>query len=324
MLNRRLLRIKVFKVLFAKVASGSYTFDSARNELLESCAKTRDLYFFILNGGLALRRYAEEKIEGGLKKYYPTEEEANPNRRFIELKFFKDLIEDPFFSDYCDKKGLNWTDDQVLLIRSMYKSMTQSEYYQQFMTAESVTVEDEVRFLKEMYVSLFEDNDQFEELLEDMSPLWVDDVCYVLMTLVKNMNRYADKGVIVMPDIFSDEKIADKDRSFPDSDEEFAVKLLSTCMVKREEISEAIKAEVSNWDKERLLMSDILLIVMGIVEAETFSYIPVKVSINEYVEISKFYSSKNSKIFVNGILDKLVKKYLEEGKIVKTGKGLIN
>ena len=324
MLNRRLLRIKVFKVLFGKIASGTYSFDSARTELLESCAKTRDLYFFILNGGLALRRYAEEKIEGGLKKYYPTEEEANPNRRFIDLKFFKDLMEDPFFTDYCDKKGLIWTTDQILLIRSMYKSMVQSEYYQQFMTAEKVTVEDEVRFLKEMYVTLFEDNEQFAELLEDMSPLWVDDVCFALMTLVKNMNRYTEKGVIVIPDVFSDERVSDHDRSFPDSDEEFAVKLLHTCMVKREEITELIKAEVSNWDKDRLMMSDILLILMGIVEAETFSYIPIKVSINEYVEISKFYSSKNSKVFVNGILDKMLKRYLEEGKIVKTGRGLIN
>ena len=310
MLNRRLIRIKVFKVLFARISSGSMSVSSAQEDLLRSCIVTKNLFYYILGSSLAVRNFAEERIEAGLKKFYPTPEESNPNRKFVEMEFFRKLSEDEEFSKYCSK---------------IYNSMVSQDYYKNFMNSPDKSLRSEAEFLKDFFSAEYEDNEGIEYLLEDQDIMWIDDLGYVLIHILKSLSAYANSGKIKLPGVFSDEKArkGDEDAEFSESDREYALKLLSESMLQYQDNLKLISAASENWDQDRLFFSDILLICMGLTEAKSFPSIPVKVTINEYVEISKFYSTKNSRIFVNGLLDKLVKQLMSEGKVAKSGRGLI-
>lgn len=325
MLNRRLIRIKVFKVLFARISSGSMSVSSAQEDLLRSCIVTKNLFYYILGSSLAVRNFAEERIEAGLKKFYPTPEESNPNRKFVEMEFFRKLSEDEEFSKYCSKNGLLWGEDQRPVVRSIYNSMVSQDYYKNFMNSPDKSLRSEAEFLKDFFSAEYEDNEGIEYLLEDQDIMWIDDLGYVLIHILKSLSAYANSGKIKLPGVFSDEKArkGDEDAEFSESDREYALKLLSESMLQYQDNLKLISAASENWDQDRLFFSDILLICMGLTEAKSFPSIPVKVTINEYVEISKFYSTKNSRIFVNGLLDKLVKQLMSEGKVAKSGRGLI-
>ncbi len=313
MLSRRLIRIKVFKVLYSKIASEENSLVNARKELQVSCDRTLDLYFFMLNISLALRTAAELKIELGLNKFRKTEQDANPNRRFVENKFLEVLAAKEDFTAYCQRKGLIWSDDLMTFVKKLYASIQEREYFIEYMNLENATLEDDCNVLKMIFQEEFEDNDDLADILEDISAYWMDDLAYVLNLIIRDLDNYSKSEVISMPSVFLKE-----------DDKDFAITLLENSIVNYHKYESLVNSMVQNWDSERIVSTDICLIVQGIVEAVKFSSIPVKVTINEYVEVSKFYSTINSRSFVNGLLDKIIKKLMEEGEIVKTGRGLIS
>ncbi len=324
MLNRRLIRIKVFKVLFGRIVSESDSLRAAEEELMNSCNKTVELYYYMLNCALAVRKYAEEKIDSGMKKFYPTEEERNPNRRFVDMEFFRILEDNAVFADYCNKRGLLWTIEERPLVRNIYVSMLESDYYKEFMTGGPVSRETEIKFLSSFFASEFEDNELLENMLEDMSPLWIDDLGYVLNQIIRNLKHVYGSGREWLPSgAFVESRTMEDGGKYSENDEQFAKKLLRESLLRYPTIKGSVSEMISNWDKERLVFADMLLICMGVTEALVFPSIPVKVTINEYVEISKYYSTVNSKHFVNGILDRVLKKMVAEGSIAKSGMGLI-
>lgn len=325
MLNRRLIRIKVFKVLFGRISTGTMSVPAAQEEFLNSCAATRDLYYFLLRSSLALRDIARERIEAGLKKFYPTEEDLNPNRRFADIEFFDILEQDRDFMKFCDKHNFVWGLDERPVARSIYNSMKQSDYYKAFMDSSETGRGVEAAFLKKLFSNEYEDNEKLADMLEDMNPYWIDDTGYVLIQIVKMLGEYASTGKVSFPSVFVDEEVLKdgEDYEFSETDKEFALRLLDGCLIHYSDLVKEISAVAENWDNDRLVFTDMLLIVMGAVEAMLFPSIPVKVTINEYVEISKYYSTKNSRIFVNGILDKLLKRMVADGRVVKKGRGLI-
>lgn len=312
MLNRRLLRIKAFKVLFSAENSGSKSVDAAQKELLLSCEKTKDLYYFILNLSGSLIKVAQDRIDAGLKKFHPTEQESNPNLKFVNNSFAELIASDPDFGKYCQKKGLVWVDyDQF--VKKVYNSMVASEYYAEYMASKECSFEEDCRLFESVFCEELEDNQELYDILEDLSIFWMDDVDYVLNYIVSTMPTIIKKHAIVHPSIFIKEE-----------DKEFAINLLSTSMLRYSEYYSLITQNAGNWGPERMVATDSALIVMGLTEAIIFPSIPTKVTINEYIEIAKFYSTANSRIFVNGLLDNLIQQKVEQGEIVKSGRGLFS
>ncbi|EKD32475.1 MAG: hypothetical protein ACD_77C00088G0010 [uncultured bacterium] len=311
MINRRLIRVKVFKVLFGRINSGSDSLSGAIGDLMNSCEKTLDLYFLLLSLPLAMKKVAESKIELGLKKYQPTPEEALPNRRFIENRIIEKLDSDDVFLKYCEKKGLNWN-DYMPLVKKLYNSLCSQDYFIDYMSAPESSFEGDLNILIRFFEEELDENDELGAILEDISLYWIDDMEYVINVITKKLGYLKVKSKFTHPDIF-----------LKDDDREYAVKLLETSLINYDKYVEIMRGYIHNWDPERLAATDTALIVLGISEAIAFHDIPVKVTINEYVELSKFYSTPNSKVFVNGILDKIIAGLMAEGKIEKKGRGLV-
>lgn len=310
MLSRRLIRIKVFKTLFAFVGSESDNVNAAQKTLLESCDKVRDLYYFMLNIAGPLVRVAEEKIAAGLRKFHPTEAEANPNYKFVRNRFAALLSDDPEFGRICAKRGLGWGEYEPF-VRHVYNSMITKDYYRDYMASEEDSFEADCRLFSCIFQDEFEDNEELESILEDLSLLWIDDLAFALNAVIAGIDETARKKRIVHPNTFLKE-----------DDKEFALRLLSESIVRYDEYFKLLEEHLDNWKSDRLVSTDAALIVMGITEAVVFPTIPVKVTINEYVEIAKYYSTPNSRIFVNGILDRIIQEKIREGEIVKQGRGL--
>ena len=310
MLSRRLIRIKVFKSLFAFEGSGSDSVNASQKMLLESCEKTRDLYYFLLNIIPSIVEVARERIAAGMRKFRPTEAEANPNLKFVENRFAALLSDDPEFGRICRKRGLVWGEWEPF-VRHVFNSMVTKEYYQDYMASDTHSFEEDCDLVSCIFQDEFEDNEELYSILEDISLLWLDDVDYVLNVIIAAVAEAKRRHRIQHPGIFMKE-----------DDKEFALRLHDESILRYDEYFEQMSGHLSNWNSDRLVLTDAALIVMGITEAVVFPTIPVKVTINEYVEIAKYYSTPNSRIFVNGILDTIIQEKIREGEIVKQGRGL--
>jgi N utilization substance protein B len=313
MLNRRLIRIKVFKSLFSAVSSEAGSVMGVEKSFLASCDKTKDLYFFMMNVAVALKHAADAKIDAGLKKYHPTPEEKNPNRKFSENLFVERILSEEKFVSYIDREGLRWNTDELLLyVKRLYAAISQKEYFKTYMASPERSLKEDCNLFINIFTEEFEDDENLQQILEDMSLYWMDDLGYVLMTIVSNIEFLRDRDKFAIPETFLKE-----------DDREFAVELMNYSFVNYRKFYDRVAENLSNWDSDRLVSTDIALIVLGIAEAVRFQNIPVKVTINEYVEISKYYSTINSNVFVNGLLDKLIQSMVASGEIIKSGRGLI-
>lgn len=311
MLSRRLIRIKVFKILFSKTITGGDSLIQAEKELIESCDKTVDLYCLILRLLSALKKVAEERIEQGLKKFHPTPQEANPNRKFVENKVISIIENDPEFNKRCDKKGLTWVDSQDF-VKELYRNLITKDYFIDYMESGVCSIEEDKKFVRRFFEEEIDDNDILDDIIEEMNLYWRDDIGFVVNIILNNLS-----------DIVKNEKIKIPPTFMKEDDRDFAKKLLTKSMMNYDEYAEIVSQYIPNWDLERLVATDLALVVMGITEAVTFDSIPLKVTINEYVDISKFYSTPNSKVFVNGLLDKILQQMVKDGKVVKSGRGLV-
>lgn len=314
MINRRLIRIKVFKVLYSMVASGSDSLVEAEKALKYSCDKTLHLYYFILNAAVALGNAAEARIQTGLKKFNPTPEERNPNRKFADNQVSAWLRQNERFTKYCEDHGLVWTEDLALVIRKILAALSEKEYFREYMASQTRSMAEDCALFVRIFSDpeLFEDNEELESFLEDMSLFWIDDLGYVLGVIVRSLEILGKRGTMPSPDVF-----------LKDDDREFAYELLRAAVTGYHKYMDIVVANTSNWDPDRVVITDLVMIIQGVAEAVRFSNIPLKVTINEYVDISKFYSTANSRVFVNGLLDRILRKMVDTGEIVKTGRGLI-
>ena len=311
MLNRRLIRVKVFKELFGRVVQGSDSLMQAEKELILSCNKTVELYCLLLGLPSAIKKVAQARIDAGLKKFQPTAAEANPNMKFVENKFIEILENDSSFNHTCQTKGLGWAEYDTF-IKKLFASIASKDYYTAYMENPERSLKEDMDLVKKIYEEELEDNELLEDILEEMSLYWMDDLSYVVNVILKNIPAIARKGVVEVPKTFLKE-----------DDREYALKLLTKSIINYDEYTELVSSMVSNWDLERLVATDLALIVMGVTEAVTFESIPLKVTINEFVDISKYYSTPNSKVFVNGLLDRILQQMVKDGKIVKSGRGLV-
>ena len=316
MLNRRILRIKAFKVLYSYAENQSMTLAEAESLLEASCEATRSLYLFMLDIIPYLTAEARTRIENAKKKFNPTEEERNPNLKFTRNLISPLLEQDPDFQKIISRRKLSW-DSYDALVRSVYDSICTKDYFKEYMASPESSLAEAASLFIRIFEEEFVDNDELAKILEDMSILWCDDLAYSLTTCCDTLKSLAKGYRWSLPPLYRSEMDLSKNA---ESDKAFIYKLLRTSFACFGKYAPLVAGNTTQWEKDRLFTVDTVLIVMGLSEAKAFPAMPLRVTINEYVEISKFYSTPKSRSFVNGLLDRLIKKQIEDGDIVKTEK----
>ena len=319
MLNRRILRIKAFKTLYGSVLSGNMLLAQAESQLEVSCEATRDLYIYMLGIVSPLTAIARDRIEAAKAKFNPTEEERNPNMKFVENSLATLLDEDVDFKKVFTKKKFGWQ-QYDLFLKKVMSSVVTKDYYAEYMASDKRSLEQDCKLFTRIFEEEFVDSDELEAILEEKSLYWYEDLPYALTWCCKTFKSLAKGEGFSMPPLYQSELLTGEG---VESDKYFVRKLLQSSYAGYEKYSALVADSVTGWEKDRLFSTDVVLIVMGLAEAANFPTIPVKVTINEYVEIAKHFGTPKSRSFVNGLLDKLVQSLTEDGQIVKEGKGLL-
>ena len=312
MLSRRLLRIKVVKTLYAHFRSESDSLIGSERNLTNSVNKTYDLYHQMLSLVTEVAKYAEERVELGKKKRLPTPEDLNPNTKFIDNALITQLKTSEDLNDYLTRYVLGWGKFPEL-VKSLYNSMIEAEFYKVYMAAPEKSYHADVQFVKDFYLQLVEDNELLEDILEEQSILWSDDLDFSLIMVIKTFSACkVNQG---------DMPLLPKYKNY--EDEEFAKVLFRKALVNNKEYFEYIEKYTQNWDFDRIAYLDTIVMNAAIAEILAFPSIPIKVSLDEYIEIAKYYSTPGSSVFINGVLDKIVTALKAESKITKIGRGIL-
>lgn len=311
MLSRRLLRIKVAKALYAHLQSDADNMIASEKSLMTAIDKAYDLYFQLLTLPEALVKYAAERQEIAKQKKLPTFEDLNPNTKFIDNQVIRTLSVTDAINDRMAKNKLSWQ-NYPELIRSIYQQLSETEYFKAYMMRDERSFEED-RILVIKLFDLLADFPALDEALEEMSILWADDLPYVLMMVQRSLSN--------MRPSHKELRVAEKFKS--EEDPQFVKTLFEMALVNYNEYQQYIERFTANWDLERIVMMDTLIITIAMAELINFSSIPVKVTMDEWIEISKYYSTPGSSHFINGVLDKITVSLTEDGRIKKFGRGLI-
>jgi len=282
------------------------TLADARKQLDESCEATRDLYLYMLAIIPELTAEAAARIEAARNKFNPTHEELNPNEKFAGNALSGMISEDPDFSKILSRKKLSW-EGYDLIVKRMLDSIVAKQYYADYMSSPSSSLKEDCRLFCKIYEEEFSDDDDLRAMLDDKSIYWVDDLEYALTWDCKSLNYMAAGNPWRLPELYQSDEIARERGAELSSDKDFVHKLLRTAMSGYDKYFGQIKDSVTDWDESRLFSTDVTAIVLGLAESESFPDIPARVTLNEWIEISKFYCAPGSHQFVNGVLDKLMR-----------------
>lgn len=313
MISRRIIRTKVLQVLYAYYSSEEKSINKSEKELLFCINKSYDLYHYLMALVIDIADYTEKRIEIKRKKHQPTDEDLNPNTKFITNQVIQQLRSNRQLNAYLEQKKLSWGNSPEL-IKELYLIMIESELYKNYMADKNRSFLDDRKFIEKLFNKIILLTEDLYIVLEEQSIYWNDDVEFVISMITKTIKRFnelTDSDQRLMP-LFKDEE-----------DRDFTKNLIRKAIINHEELRESIKLHSKNWDVERIAFMDILIMQLAITEFLYFPGIPTKVSMNEYIELSKFYSTEKSRNFINGILDKALKDLKNSGKVSKVGRGLI-
>jgi len=319
MISRRQIRIKTLQTLYAFYNTGDGQVSKAEKELLFNINKAYDLYHSIFVLLIEIANYAESRIDLARKKLVPTDEDLRPNTRFIDSRLIEHFRNCDQLLRYIDVKKISWV-NYPELIKELYAKIIEDEGFQEFMSAEHFSFTDEIKLFNHLLTDIIYPSENLEQVLEEQSIYWTDDLEYMVSMVIKTLKRFREDGSHKDPLLPLYKPTAGSD--VPE-DKEFAIKLLRKSIANKEEYIEYIKTNTKNWDLDRIAFMDILIMQMAIAEFIGFPSIPTKVTMNEYLEIAKVYSTSKSNVFINGVLDKVAIQLKESKKIRKSGRGLI-
>ncbi len=315
MLSRRFLRVKSFQALYSYFQSEDRNMKKLESETFLSLERMHDLYLFFLALGQELTHLSELRMEEAKKKRLPTDEDLNPNRKFVENKVFALFAGNVSLKKQCNDKNISWSTDQELMIKFSAFVRSHKVFMDYMSSGESSFAEDK-KFVVDLYKKIIPEFELLLSEIEDKSIFWgLDEIDFVLSMVIKTIKKFNEKSTLLEPllPLYRD----------AEEDKKFVRDLLSKAVKHDKENSQLISDKTKNWDVERIAMVDILLMKLALTELIHFKSIPVKVTLNEYIELSKWYSSPKSKIFVNGVLDKLVVELTKTGDLKKMGRGLL-
>ncbi|WP_339736722.1 transcription antitermination factor NusB [uncultured Sunxiuqinia sp.] len=313
MISRRIIRIKVLQVLYAFYSTPDKSINNTEKELFFSIQKTYDLYHYLLDLVIEISKHAESVIELRKKKHFPTAEDLNPNNRFIRNQLIAQLQTNESLNKYLAQSKLSWVNESDL-IRKLYAELIASDFYKSYMEAADDSYQADRKFVEQLIAEIILQSEDVDSILEEQSIYWNDDLDFVVSMILKTLKKfkeYTREDQALLP-MFKDEE-----------DRQFSKDLYRKVVLNHDELKGVITKHTVNWDVDRIAFIDELILEMAIAEFLYFPSIPTKVTLNEYIELSKYYSTKKSRNFINGILDKALKALKAEEKVRKAGRGLI-
>lgn len=313
MISRRIIRTKVLQILYAHATSADKTVSASEKELHFSIQKTYDLYHLLLVLPVELSDYALKVMEIRKQKNFPTQEDLNPNMRFVSNRLILKLKTNKDLMAYIEKNKVNWVNSQEL-VKKIYQSMLESDIYKNYVDSVEDNFQNDRRFCEDFFAEILLKNEFVFNEFEEQSIYWNDDLDFVVSMVIKTLKKFREETNINdhLSSLYKDEE-----------DREFTKDLFRKTLAKSEENRKTIEAYTKNWDVERVATMDILIMELALTELTEFPSVPVKVSLNEYIELAKYYSTQRSSVFINGVLDRITRDFREQNKIVKSGRGLL-
>lgn len=314
MLNRRHLRIKVFQAIYSYLNGAKNDLGIGEKELISGVDRIYELFILHISVLTELNQFAERLVEERKRKRLPTEEDLNPNMNFIENKLLASLVESEDLQKKVEQYKISWVDHQEL-IKKIFNEIVESKAYGKFINSKDVSFEETKEFVIHIYKNFVAENEMLEHIFEERCIHWTDDNYFVCGYMTKFLKNYKEKWT-------SERKIPSLFKDLED-DTEFIKVLYRKTLMNNEEFAKIIMTKAKNWEEDRIATVDFIFMKMAVCELTKLPSVPVKVTLNEYIELSKIYSTPKSRMFINGVLDKLVPVLKESGEIVKTGRGLM-
>lgn len=315
MLNRRHLRIKVLQALYAYFQSDEENYRRTENEMMNAIDRIYDLYLYLL---LSFEELKENEIrrQDELKtKIRPTDADLNPNRKFVDNRVFELLGQNKPLRRAAEENKVNWVgDEHQEMFKKMMAQIRESETYFAYMSSEENSFEHDLEFACALFKADIANSSLIYNFFEEKSIHWLDDIDLACAMVLKTLKTFTEEGSNEILPLYKD----------VDDEKDFVRILLRKTIDRDQENLALIDDLTKNWDLDRIAKMDIILMKMAITELQEFNNIPKKVTLNEYIEISKFYSTPKSNGFINGILDKAIDRLEKENKISKVGRGLMD
>ncbi len=312
MLTRRHIRVKVMQSLYAYSQSENDNLNLEEKFLLKSMDEMYDLYLLMLDLFVEIKDHVEDYLEKAQQKHLPSEEDVDPNRKFVNNELIALLSDNEALRAALETRKLNnWKNDDEY-VEILWSEIRKSDIFRNYMATRTSTFKEDKDFLISIFKEVIAPNEKLYDYLEDRKITWIDDLPLVNTAIVKMLLTATPGKEQALTRLFKSNE-----------DKEYGIQLFRKTLLNDDSLAAEMEGKTPNWDKERIADLDTILIKMAICEFLKFPSIPVKVTINEYLEIAKEYSTPKSSIFINGILDKLSKEYRENGKLNKMGRGLM-
>jgi N utilization substance protein B len=313
MLTRRHIRVKVLQSLYSYYKCEGVELEKLERSLIYSMEQMQELYLLMLQTLVETRDFAQDYLTRSQRKHLATDQEKNPSLNFINNRIIRIISSNSIFLKKIENKKLNHWKDNDEYIAIIFKSLKDQDWYSKYLSLKETDLETDREFVLKFYKLIIAPNDKIYDYLEDKRLTWLDDFPLVNTLIIKMLSKLSSKNqyTFMVPDLFKHKE-----------DRDYALELLRKVVLNDESLYSEIEGKTPNWDKDRIADLDMIILKMGIAEFLYFPSIPVRATINEYLEISKEYSTPKSSIFINGILDQLVKDFSASEKINKKGRGL--
>jgi len=319
MLTRRHLRIKALQALYAYFIDDEIELPIAEKNMLRSTERIYELAIYQLSFLVEIVKFATRRIEDNKKKFYPTQDDLNPNTKFVDNLFIEKLTQNRDYLRRKDAYKINWV-DQEELVRRCYNDLRDSSRYKTYMENPKKSFDEDRKLMNDIFTGLLMDNELLESHYEEISVYWANDIDianYCALKIIGSLTAKQD-NLQSLPELYNTDGKDD-----PDEDKKYMIRLFHKTILRSKSYEQLIEEKASNWELNRITLMDIILLKMGLTELTEFPSIPIKVTMNEIIEMAKIYSTPKSRVFINGVLDKLINDLKESGQIVKSGRGLI-
>ena len=307
MINRVLIRLKIVQIVYAYYQNGGKNLDTAEKELFFSLSKAYDMYNYLLLLMVEITKQAERKQSAAKNKLLPTEEELHPNTKFVDNRFIAQLEVNKQLLEFSETQKKTWENESEF-VKRLCEVIMNSDIYKEYMECETSSYEEDRELWRKLYKRIIFNNDELDQVLEDQSLYWNDDKEIVDTFVLKTIKRFEEKNGAkqeLLPE-FKDE-----------DDQDFARRLFRRTILNADYYRHLISENTRNWDLDRVAFMDVIIMQIALAEILSFPNIPVSVTLNEYVEIAKLYSTPKSGSFINGTLDGIVNVLKKENKLTK-------
>lgn len=307
MINRVLIRLKIVQIVYAYYQNGGKNLDTAEKELFFSLSKAYDLYNYLLLLMVEVTKQANKRLNAAKNKLVPTKEELFPNTKFVENRFIAQLEVNKQLLDFAGNQKKTW-ENEADFVKSLCEQIMESDIYKEYMASETSSYEEDREVWRKIYKKIIFNNAELDQVLEDQSLYWNDDKEIVDTFVLKTIKRFEEKNGAkqeLLPEFKDDE------------DQDFARRLFRRAILNSDYYRHLISENTKNWDLDRVAFMDVIIMQIALAEVLSFPNIPVSVSLNEYVEIAKLYSTPKSGGFINGTLDGIVNQLKKENKLTK-------